>query len=117
MAYENGKERLPGWSEQRSVPIDGVTAQVGVTIASRWGALTGHGLVRVNVLMARSAGPFSREDASAAAGGEAVIAALQGENALLRSEITLLVARIAELERRLGAEQQQQRQSRRPATG
>ena len=54
------------------------------------------------MLMARSAGPFSREDASAAAGGEAVIAALQGENALLRSEITLLMARIAELERRLG---------------
>ncbi len=51
--------------------------------------------------MARSADPFSREDASAA-GSEAVIAALQGENALLRSEITLLMARIAELERRLG---------------
>jgi transposase len=52
--------------------------------------------------MARSEDPFSREDASAAAGGEAVIAALQAENALLRSEITLLMARIAELERRLG---------------
>ena len=52
--------------------------------------------------MARSEDPISREDASAAAGGEAVIAGLRAENALLRSEITLLVARIAELERRLG---------------
>jgi transposase len=52
--------------------------------------------------MARPEGPFSRADASASAGGEAVIAALQAENALLRSQITLLMARIAELERRLG---------------
>ena len=52
--------------------------------------------------MTRSEDPFSREEASAAAGSEAVIAALQAENALLRSQITLLMARIAELERRLG---------------
>jgi transposase len=51
--------------------------------------------------MARSDDPFSCEDASAAAGGEAVIAALQAENALLRSEVALLMARISELERRL----------------
>src|ERR1039458_10375067 len=44
----------------------------------------------------------SQDDATAASGGEAVIAALQAENALLRSEITALMARIAELERRLG---------------
>ncbi len=67
-----------------------------------WGYLTGHGLVRVNVSMAGPEDPFSRADASASAGGEAVIAALQAENALLRSQITLLMARIAELERRLG---------------
>jgi transposase len=51
--------------------------------------------------MARSDDPFWCEDASAAAGGEAVIAALQAENALLRSEMALLMARISELERRL----------------
>jgi transposase len=44
----------------------------------------------------------SQDDATAASGGEAVTAALQTENALLRSEITALMARIAELERRLG---------------
>jgi transposase len=44
----------------------------------------------------------SRDNAAAAPGGEAAIAALQAENALLRSEITALMARIAELERRLG---------------
>jgi transposase len=44
----------------------------------------------------------SRDNAAAAPGGEAGIAALQAENALLRSEITALMARIAELERRLG---------------
>ena len=51
--------------------------------------------------MARSDDPFWCEDASAAVGGEAVIAALQAENALLRSEMALLMARISELERRL----------------
>ena len=65
-------------------------------------AYTGEGLVRVIVSMARSEYPFSREDASAAVGGEAIIVGLEAENALLRSEITLLVARIAERERRLG---------------
>jgi transposase len=44
----------------------------------------------------------SRHDATAAAGGEAVVAALQAENTLLRSEIAALMARIGELERRLG---------------
>jgi transposase len=44
----------------------------------------------------------SQDDAAAASGGEAVIAALQAENGLLRSEITSLMLRIAELERRLG---------------
>jgi transposase len=43
----------------------------------------------------------SQDDATAAPGGEAVVAALQAENALLRSQITALMARIAELERRL----------------
>lgn len=45
---------------------------------------------------------FSQADTPASAGGEAVIARLQAENAQLRSQITLLMARIAELERRLG---------------
>jgi transposase len=44
----------------------------------------------------------SQDDAPAASGGEAVIAALQAENTLLRAENTALMARIAELERRLG---------------
>ena len=52
--------------------------------------------------MARCEDPLSGEDATAAPGGDAVIAALRAENALLRSEITLLMARIAELERGLG---------------
>jgi len=45
---------------------------------------------------------FSQADTSASARSEAVIASLRAENALLRSQITLLMARIAELERRLG---------------
>jgi transposase len=52
--------------------------------------------------MAPSEDTSSRDNATAASGGEAVIAALQGENALLRSQNTALMARIAELERRLG---------------
>ena len=44
----------------------------------------------------------SQEDATAASGGEAVTAALQAEITLLRSQNTALMARIAELERRLG---------------
>jgi transposase len=44
----------------------------------------------------------SRDDAPAASVGEADIAALQAENALLRLEMKALMARIAELERRLG---------------
>jgi transposase len=44
----------------------------------------------------------SQDDATAASGGEVVIAALQAENTLLRSQNTALMARIAELERRLG---------------
>jgi hypothetical protein len=75
-----------------------VTTQVGVWM----GSLTGDVLVRVNVSMARSEDPLPREDASAAVGGETVIAALRAENALFRSEITLLVVRIAEPEGRLG---------------
>src|SRR5271166_5896338 len=41
-------------------------------------------------------------DEVSAGGREAVIAAVQAENAVLRSEITALIARLAELERRLG---------------
>jgi len=52
--------------------------------------------------MAPSDDAISGDDTTAAAGGEAVTATLQAENALLRSEITALMARIAELERRLG---------------
>src|SRR5271156_1159882 len=44
----------------------------------------------------------SEADSTAASGGDAVIAALQAENALLRSENSSLIMRIAELERRLG---------------
>src|SRR6202050_1204271 len=44
----------------------------------------------------------SQEDATAASGGERVKAALQAEITLLRSQNTALMARIAELERRLG---------------
>ncbi len=52
--------------------------------------------------MALPEDPLSQANTPSAAGGEAVIARLQAENALLRSQITLLMARIAELERRLG---------------
>jgi transposase len=44
----------------------------------------------------------SRDDTPATVGVEAMLAASQAENALLRSEITALMARLAELERRLG---------------
>ena len=43
-----------------------------------------------------------RDDALAGSGGDAPEAAFQAENALLREENAALVARIAELERRLG---------------
>ena len=43
-----------------------------------------------------------REDATTAAGSDAVIAALRAENALLRAENAVLTGRLAELERRLG---------------
>jgi len=43
-----------------------------------------------------------RDDASAAAVADAVIKALQAENAVLRSENASLIGRLAELERRLG---------------
>src|SRR3954462_6324620 len=43
-----------------------------------------------------------RDGALAAASSDAVIAALQAENALLRAENAVLTARLAELERRLG---------------
>jgi len=43
-----------------------------------------------------------RDDVTASPGDEAVIAALQAEGALLRSQHAALTARIAELERRLG---------------
>jgi len=43
-----------------------------------------------------------RDDASAAAVADAVIKALQAENAVLRSENAALIGRLAELERRLG---------------
>jgi transposase len=44
----------------------------------------------------------SRDDAPAAASAVAIIETLQAENALLRSENAALMARLAELERRLG---------------
>src|SRR5450432_2864791 len=44
----------------------------------------------------------SRDDTPATVGVEAMLAASRAENALLRGEITVLLARIAELERRLG---------------
>src|SRR5471032_73817 len=44
----------------------------------------------------------SRDDTPAAVGVEAMLAASRAENALLRGEITVLMARLAELERRLG---------------
>jgi transposase len=44
----------------------------------------------------------SRDDATAAASGDALIEALQAENALLRAENSMLIGRLAELERRLG---------------
>jgi transposase len=52
--------------------------------------------------MAPPEDPLHRDDATATASGEAFIAALQSENAALRCEITILVGRLAELERRLG---------------
>jgi transposase len=44
----------------------------------------------------------SRDDTPATVGVEAMLVASQAENALLRGEITALMARLAELERRLG---------------
>jgi transposase len=44
----------------------------------------------------------SRDDGTAAAGGDATIAALQAENALLRAENAALRERLTGLERRLG---------------
>ena len=44
----------------------------------------------------------SQDDAPATVGVEAMLAASQADNALLRGEITALMARLAELERRLG---------------
>jgi transposase len=44
----------------------------------------------------------SRDDGTAATRGDAVIAALQAENALLRAENAALIGRLADLERRLG---------------
>src|SRR6195256_4201327 len=44
----------------------------------------------------------SRDDGTAAAGSDAVIEALQAENALLRAENAALMVRLADLERRLG---------------
>ena len=64
--------------------------------------MTGYGGVRVNVSMAPAGDTSSRDDALAGSGGDAVVAAFQAENALLREENAALVARIAELERRLG---------------
>ena len=52
--------------------------------------------------MAPAGDTSSRDDALAGSGGDAVVAAFQAENALLREENAALVARIAELERRLG---------------
>jgi len=64
--------------------------------------LTGHGRVRVNVSMALPDDTLPRDDASAAAVSDAVIKALQAENAVLRSENAALIGRLADLERRLG---------------
>ena len=44
----------------------------------------------------------SRDAGTAAAGGDAIMAALQAENALLRTENAALRERLADLERRLG---------------
>ena len=44
--------------------------------------------------------PLHRDDATAS--GDAVVAALRSENAALRCEITILVGRLAELERQIG---------------
>ena len=52
--------------------------------------------------MALSDDTGSRDDTPAAVGVEAMLAASRAENALLRGEITALMARLAELERRLG---------------
>ena len=52
--------------------------------------------------MARPDETPCREDATTAAGGDAMLAALRAENALLRAENAVLTGRLAELERRLG---------------
>lgn len=52
--------------------------------------------------MARPDETPCREDATTAAGGDAMLAALGAENALLRAENAVLTGRLAELERRLG---------------
>ena len=52
--------------------------------------------------MARPDETPCREDATTAAGGDAMLAALRAENALLRAENAVLTGRLAQLERRLG---------------
>jgi transposase len=52
--------------------------------------------------MAPPADTPSRDDATTATDGEAVIEALRAENALLRAENAALIGRLSELERRLG---------------
>ena len=64
--------------------------------------LTGHGRVRVNVSMAPPEDIPCGDSAPAAPDSDAVIAALRAENERLRAENTVLTARLAELERRLG---------------
>jgi hypothetical protein len=66
------------------------------------GPLTCHDALCVNLSMALSDETSWRDDLTATRGDEAVIAALQAEGALLRSQHAALTARIAELERRLG---------------
>ena len=50
--------------------------------------------MQVNVSDGTLDDAISRDNTTAAPGGEAVVAALQAENALLRSEITALMAHL-----------------------
>jgi hypothetical protein len=64
--------------------------------------LTGHDAVSVNLSMGLFDERSWRDDVTETPVDEAVIAALQAEGALLRSQHAALTARVAELERLLG---------------
>jgi transposase len=64
--------------------------------------LTGYGAVRVNVPLVAPEDTTCRDNDAAEVSSDAIIQALQAENALLRAENSALIGRLADLERHLG---------------